>query len=190
MIDVLEFVAAQHSGSSFNPDNTPKALEIAAYIQRRPFAVTKEGVASIARLARHALGSSSDGGRSAEHQLWLLTSGALNTAAGVHAFDGDAVSFFDAVKRDDVVRGKYLQRMYAHAAMQAHVAEPDAYRKGAAVDSGSSGQLHPIQLACASLGVVVAVFLGMLLASDTFFYNLLHLWPNLRRYYWHGESAG
>lgn len=171
LIDLLEFIASQHGGSSFNPDNTLKALEIAAFVQRRPFAVSASGVASIARLARHALGSSSGVGNSTEHQLWLLTSGALNTAAAIHEFDGDAVRFFDAARRDDAVRGKYLQRQYAQAAMEAHVAAPDAYAGGdeggeGAARAGAASSLSPLTLACAGFGIVLAVFLGMLLTAD------------------------
>ena len=130
MVDMLEFIATQHAGS-FNPDNTDKALEIAAFVQQRPFAVSARGVGSLARLARHALGSSTGQGNSAEHQLWLLTSGALNTAAAIREHDGDAVRFFNAVKRDGLVRGKYMQREFAKAAMADHLSKPHAFNNGA-----------------------------------------------------------
>ena len=164
-MDLLEFIAAQHSGSSFNPDNTSKALEIAAYVQRRPFAITKPGVAAIARLARHALGSSNGQGNSAEHQLWLLTSGALNTAAAICEFDGNAVAFFDAVKRDGVVRGKYVQRHYATAAMDEHVSDPNTYEESEDPDAlvmRKMRALRPLQLAVAALLLVVAIFAGII----------------------------
>ena len=44
MVDLLEFIATQHTGRSFNPDNLDKALEIAAFCQERPFAVSDRGV--------------------------------------------------------------------------------------------------------------------------------------------------
>ena len=46
LVDMLEFVATQHSGSSFNADNTEKALEIAAFCRQRPFAVSASGCGS------------------------------------------------------------------------------------------------------------------------------------------------
>ena len=35
LVDVLEFVAAQHTGTNFNPDNASKALEVCAFVRRR-----------------------------------------------------------------------------------------------------------------------------------------------------------
>jgi len=184
MVDLLEFVATQHSGSSFNPDNMHKALEIAAFVQRRPFSVTKPGVASVARLARHALGSKTDDkANTPEHQLWLLTSGALNTAAGICEFGGDAVQFFDKLKHDALVRSKYLQRHYAQMAMQEHVASPDKYVAAAAATDpdaalareASRGQLSPLHLAFASLVGVVAILGSLLFYSPSYGHNLRYM---------------
>ena len=52
-------------------------LTTAAFCNKSPFATTNAGVACLARLARHALGSSEGDGKTAEHQLWLLAGGAL-----------------------------------------------------------------------------------------------------------------
>jgi len=182
MVDILEFIAAQHSGSSFNPDNTDKALEIAAFLQQRPFSVTQPGVASIARLARHALGSArgDDAGNTPEHQLWLLTSGALNTAAAIASFEGDAVKFFNAVRRDGLVRGKYLQRHYAQSAMSEHVSSPEKYTEAAAAADpdivldrqARAGKLSFVHVFCATLGLVVAILGGMLRYSPTYESNM------------------
>ena len=72
MVELLEFIAVQHSGSNFNPDNQEKALEIAAFCKKHAFPCSAQGVAALARLARHALGSGSGESSSPEHQLWLL----------------------------------------------------------------------------------------------------------------------
>jgi len=120
VVDMLEFIYAQHSGSSFNPDNTSKASSIIEFLEARPFPATKEGVASLAALARHALGKSEGQANSPEHQLWLLTSSALNTAAAIADFGGDAARLFDAIDRGGPERGKYLQRHYATLAMKQH----------------------------------------------------------------------
>ena len=52
----------------------------------------------------------------------MLSSGALNTAAAVSSFNGNATALFAALTgpTGNLERGKYLQRQYAQAAMQAH----------------------------------------------------------------------
>ena len=45
LVDLLDFVFTQHSGSSFNPDNTEKKQEIVRFVEERPFAVSERGVA-------------------------------------------------------------------------------------------------------------------------------------------------
>ena len=45
-------------------------------------------------------------------------SGALNTAAAIADFDGDAAGMFDAAVNDGVVRGKYVARHFATVAMR------------------------------------------------------------------------
>ena len=45
LVDLLDFVFVQHSGKSFNPDNTAKKVEIVSLVQARPFAVSQRGVA-------------------------------------------------------------------------------------------------------------------------------------------------
>ena len=60
LVDLLEFIAVSHSGSSFNADNTEKAIEIAAFVKKQPFAVSATGVASLAKLARCNLSSTCD----------------------------------------------------------------------------------------------------------------------------------
>ena len=129
IVDLLEFIAVQHYGGNFNQDNTMKGLEIASFCKRRPFAVSKSGVAALARLARHALGSSEGTGSSAEHHLWLITSGALNTAAAICEHDGDTVALFEAVRSEGSMRGRYVHRYFANAAMQCHLRNPQAFRE-------------------------------------------------------------
>lgn len=172
MVDLLEFIAAQHSGSSFNPDNTARALDVAAFLQARPYPASKPGVAALARLARHALGSSSGSAKSAEHQLWLLTSGALNTAAAVAEFEGNAVALFDAVRRDGGVRGRYMQRLYATAAMEEHVAAPEAYTEPRPA-APAPEEWDTFKLAFLALFLCMAVLTALLALSETALPNLL-----------------
>ena len=122
VIDILEFIHVQHGGSSFNPDNTAKAAAIIGFLNARPFAGSARGVSSLAKLARHALTQSEGSGNSPEHQLWLLSSCALNTAAAVAEFDGDAAQLFDELDQGGLSRGKYMQRYYAQRAMKKFVA--------------------------------------------------------------------
>ena len=85
--------------------------------------------ASLCKLSRHCLQKSEDKGNSAEHQLWLLSSGALNTAAAIAEFDGDSARCFEALDRETgggLERGKYLQRHYAMKAMRKHVDQQQA----------------------------------------------------------------
>ena len=85
--------------------------------------------ASLCKLSRHCLQKSEAQGNSAEHQLWLLSSGALNTAAAIADFDGDSTRCFEALDPQTgggLERGKYLQRHYAMKAMRKHVDEQQA----------------------------------------------------------------
>ena len=171
LVDVLEFVAAQHTGKNFSPDNASKALEVCAFVRRRPFAVTAEGVAALARLARHALGSSTGNEKSTEHKLWLLTSGALNTAAAIRAHDGDALVFFDALQRDAGVRGRYSQRQYATKAMQEHVLNPNGYLVDEDPDAMLArkvNRLGTVHLCLCAFFLVLSVFVGIVASSETF----------------------
>ena len=120
LVDLLEFVYTQHSGSNFNADNTSKAHATAVFVESRPFAISKRGVASLCKLARYSLEKSEGKPKenNAEHQLWLLMSGALNTAAAIADFDGDAAGMFNAAVNDGVVRGKYVARHFATVAMR------------------------------------------------------------------------
>ena len=164
LVDILEFVATQHSGRNFDPDNTAKALEVAAFLQRRPYPVSDAGVSAIARLARHALGSSTGSVDTPEHKLWLLTSGALNTAAAIHEHKGDAVVFFDAMQRDGSVRGRYLQRQYTTAAMKQHVQDPSAYLAFEDADERlirKINELRPCQLALLAFMFMLVLFVGL-----------------------------
>ena len=94
VVDILEFIYAQHSGSSFNPDNTSKAPAIIEFLEQRPFAATPAGVTSLACLARHALSKSEGKGNSPEHQLWLLAI-AFRGQGNFKAPLGTAHGFFD-----------------------------------------------------------------------------------------------
>ena len=44
LVQLLEFVAVQHSGKNFNPDNVAKEVEIIAFLKTAPYATTPEGV--------------------------------------------------------------------------------------------------------------------------------------------------
>ena len=131
LVDLLEFVYTQHSGSNFNADNTSKAHATAVFVESRPFAISKRGVASLCKLARYSLEKSEGKPKenNAEHQLWLLMSGALNTAAAIADFDGDAAGMFDAAVNDGVVRGKYVARHFATVAMRDFVEKTAAQRE-------------------------------------------------------------
>lgn len=61
----------------------------------------------------------------------MLSSGALNTAAAIASFNGNATAFFAALTgpTGNLERGKYLQRQYAQAAMQAHHAASKATQR-------------------------------------------------------------
>jgi hypothetical protein len=129
LVDLLDFVVAQHSGSSFDPDNTRCVAALSRLLAARPFAVSEEGVDALAQLAAHALGragqSSSTAGRatSPDHQLWLLASAALNTAAAIQELGGgDAAAAFACVERGGAARSRYMQRSYATESMRRHVA--------------------------------------------------------------------
>lgn len=172
LVDLLEFIAVSHCGSSFNPDNTGKALEIAAYVKKKPFATSPVGVQSLAKLARHALGSSDGSSFSPEHQLWLLTSSALNTAAAVCEFDGDAVAMFEALRKEPETRGRYMQRMFAQAAMEDHVQNPTAATDdlpppdvGAALRR-QFRTLGPCQIILGAMTVFVAIVAAIVVVSE------------------------
>ncbi len=153
LVELLDFVFQQHSGGAFNPDNTPKKEAIVRFVKERPFAVSERGVArrahpdtarsryvalcthaalrrgSLCKLSRHCLQKSEAKGNSAEHQLWLLSSGALNTAAAIAHFDGDSARCFEALDRETgggLERGKYLHRHYAMKAMRKYVDQEQA----------------------------------------------------------------
>lgn len=195
LVELLEFIAVQHSGSNFNPDNQDKALEIAAFCQKSSYPVSKAGVSGLARLARHALGKSDGKGNSAEHQLWLLTSGALNTAAAVAAHECDAVTCFTAIRTDGGVRGRYMQREYAKAAMREHLERPEAALRDPdapdpddpdAVLQARLANLKPLQLYGAGLVLCVALFLGVVLVNERGTHSLL-IWLSSVRSALYGE---
>jgi len=163
LVDLLDFVHVQHSGSCFSADNTGRADAIVAFLSERPFAVTEAGVDALVRLARHALVRSEAlaGGRatSAEHQLWLLASSALNTAAAVRATGAaeEPAATFARVERGGAARVRYLQHHYAIAAMRDHAEwcpqpGPAASGTGVATAAAASGGRR----AAASLGVLVS----------------------------------
>ena len=172
LTELLEFIATQHPGSNFNPDNTSKAIEICAFCKKTPFPVSAAGVSALARLARHCLGSSDGDSKSVEHQMWLLTGTALNTAAAVRDFDGDPLALFEAVRTDGGVRGRYMQRLFAKAAMEAHLRSPDDYRDGVPppdVRAALMRQLKefgPLQIVLSSLVLFVAVVAGLFFIND------------------------
>ena len=134
------------------------------------FPCSSQGVSALARVARHArLGK---GRRPAEHQLWLLASGALNTAAAVCAHDGDAVSCFESIRTDSAVRGKFMQRIYAQHAMQDHVQNPDVCLSQETEDPDAVlirlvSNLGPAQLFCAASALFVAIMASVILASES-----------------------
>lgn len=172
LTELLEFIAVQHSGSNFNPDNQSKALEIAAFCNKHSFPCSPQGVSALARVARHALGLGKGQSSSAEHQLWLLASGALNTAAAVCAHDGDAVSCFESIRTDSAVRGKFMQRIYAQHAMQDHVQNPDVCLSQETEDPDAVlirlvSNLGPAQLFCAASALFVAIMASVILASES-----------------------
>ena len=87
---------------------------------------------SLCRLSRHCLHKSEDQANSPEHQLWLLSSGALDTAAAIANFDGSASACFDALEGQrngsatgGLEWGKYMQRHYATEAMRQYVEHAD-----------------------------------------------------------------
>ena len=45
LVELLDFIFQQHSGSAFNPDNTAKKEAIVRFVKERPFAVSERGVA-------------------------------------------------------------------------------------------------------------------------------------------------
>ena len=91
--------------------------------------------------------------------------------------------FFDAVKRDAGVRGRYLQRYYAQMAMQEHVASPDKYKEAAAAADPEAalarqalrGRLQPIHFVLASFVAVVAIMAGMLAYSPSYELNMRYI---------------
>ena len=127
LVDLLDFIQVQHSGSSLNPDNTRCADAIVDFVRQRPFAASQRGVEALARLARHAAGAAerregAAGGAppiTPEHHLWLLTSSALNTAAAICASGGaDPALTFARIESGGAERARYLERMYAKDAMR------------------------------------------------------------------------
>ena len=126
MVDMLEFIATQHQAAT-STWTTPRRRWRSPPARSHPCR-SKAGVSSPARFARHALGASEGAGNSPEHQLWLLASGA-QTPAAICEHGGDAVEFFNNVKRDAGLRGRYLERHFAQAAMRAHLEDPDAWEE-------------------------------------------------------------
>ena len=128
LIDLLDFMEVQFSGSCFNPDNTARSDEVVSFLHDRPFAISSSGVDALACLASHTLREServalnfgaTGRATSAEHQLWLLATSALNTAAVIRASkNGVATEAFDWIEQRADVRSKYLQRHFAAAAMR------------------------------------------------------------------------
>ena len=184
LVQLLEFDAVQHSGSNFNADNQSKALEIAAFCKDKPFPYSTQGVNSFARLARHALGAGNGEATSPEHQLWLLVSGALNTAAAIRAHDGDAVKCFDTIRTDGSVRGRYVQRWYATHAMQDHLQAPgQALVDPDAPDPDDPDEimrrrlqaLKPVEIFCAAMGLFIAVVAGIIFVNETAMMNVAAL---------------
>ena len=174
MVELLEFIATQHSGSNFQPDNQSKALEIAAFCRDNEFPVSRQGVAALARLARHALGSSTgDSATSTEHQLWLLASGALNTAAAIYAHDGDPIACFEAIRKDGGVRGRYMQRSFAQAAMADHLKEPNvALPPPGPAPAPEPEVVKPGQLFVTAFMLFLAVISAVMMVSDSALYEL------------------
>lgn len=121
--------------------------------------------ASLCKLSRHCLQKSEAKGNSAEHQLWLLSSGALNTAAAIADFGGDSARCFEALDRETgggLERGKYLQRHYAMKAMRKHV---DQQQAAAAQAAEKSRWLTPQNLPAAwTIAALLAVLSSWLVS--------------------------
>ena len=119
--------------------------------------------ASLCKLSRHCLEKSEAKGHSAEHQLWLLSTGALNTAAAIADFDGDSARCFEALDRETgggLERGKYLQRHYAMKAMRKHVDQLQAVAAETAARSRwSTPQNLPAALTVAAVLAVLSSWL-------------------------------
>mmetsp|Transcript_7141 Transcript_7141/g.14021 ORF Transcript_7141/g.14021 Transcript_7141/m.14021 type:complete len:204 (-) Transcript_7141:192-803(-) len=168
VVALLDFIHVQHSGSNFNPDNTHRASEIIDFVERTPFVVSASGVDSLACLARHALARSEGHGNTAEHQLWLLASSALNTAAAIADMEGDAARLFDAVERGAAERAKYVQRHYATRAMSHHVAAQPAQQAATRSEARRRAirrALAPENLAPAAvIATIFAVLIAYLLS--------------------------
>lgn len=49
LVDLLEFVAIQHSGGNFKPDNSAYATQIADFVADHPYATSSDGVTRCAR---------------------------------------------------------------------------------------------------------------------------------------------
>jgi len=125
MVDLLEFIAIQNAGIA-EMDNTVRRPDIAACCRERPFVISGEGINSLANLVRHAEATCTIEGnpfayplKSLEHRTWALVEGALNTAAAITRFDGDALACFAAVDMPGPVRSKYFRRGYARDALVA-----------------------------------------------------------------------
>jgi hypothetical protein len=148
LVDLLDFIEVQFSGSSFNPDNLGRADAISQFLRERPFAATERGVDALACLASFALGKSEEltrslgpTGRAAapEQQLWLLASSALNTAAAIRESGADQpAAAFAWIERRRDVRSKYLQRDFAMAAVRAARVERPLQVHSASVQQGNS----------------------------------------------------
>ena len=189
LVELLDFVFQQHSGGAFNPDNTAKKEVIVGFVNERPFAVSERGVtrrappdtarsqfvalctyaalcrSSLCRLSRHCLQKSEAKGNSADNQLWLLSSGALNTAAAIADFGGDSARCFEALDPETgsgLERGKYLNRHYATEAMRKHV---DQQQAAAAQAAERPRWLTPQNLPAAwTIAAVLAVLFSWLIS--------------------------
>ena len=53
LVELLDFIFQQHSGSAFNADNTAKREAIVQFVEERPFAVSERGVARRVRPIAH-----------------------------------------------------------------------------------------------------------------------------------------
>ena len=189
LVELLDFVFQQHSGGAFNPDNTAKKEVIVGFVNERPFAVSERGVtrrappdtarsrfvalctyaalcrSSLCRLSRHCLQKSEAKGNSADNQLWLLSCGALNTAAAIADFGGDSARCFEALDPETgsgLERGKYLNRHYATEAMRKHV---DQQQAAAAQAADRPRWLTPQNLPAAwTIAAVLAVLFSWLIS--------------------------
>jgi len=125
MVDLLEFIASQNAGIAAT-DNTVRRQVIAECCRKRPFVLSGEGIDALVDLVRHAEAACTIEGnpfayplKSLEYLTWALVEGALNTAAAIAMFEGDAIACFEAIDKPGTVRSKYFRRGYACDALAA-----------------------------------------------------------------------